>query len=338
MATSGWDTPAPESLIEGISRRGTPVNQASPADMSLGEAPTLTGGYGEEREEHFEVATGVISESPTHDGPVEYLAHPTADTIDGGLAPWLSIPDMEGRTQMPTQLHVEPSSRAIPAFCQCGKVQLKIFRPQDIFPKEGAQYPYSPYPDLMYPFKTSSKSTVDNPANEKWYLRDDDTKYLAGTCACRSCRLITGYEIQTWAFIPRAAIHISVASRPPSSPFSEDYIPPEPDSYVPLDFEELSNQSANPLRSYESSPGVFREFCPGCGATVFWHAKVRPDLIDVSVGLIHASEGARAEDLLEWWRGRCSFAEDAGLDRTGWAKGWAEGLIKGLGQGMKSQA
>lgn len=263
------------------------------------------------------------------------MAHPTVDTIDGGLAPWLSIPKIEGRTQVRTLFHVEPSCQATPAICQCGKVQLQISRPQDIFTDGDAQHPCAPYLDLIYPFTSTPKSTLDNPADEKWYLRHDNTQYLAGTCACRSCRLITGYEIQTWAFIPRAAIRISVANSPPSSPFSSEYRPPDPDSYLPLDFEELNRRPANPLRSFESSPGVLREFCPGCGATVFWHAKARPDLIDVSAGLSHASEGARAKNLLGWWRDRCSFAEDAGLDRTGWVKGWAEGLIEGLEQGMR---
>ena len=63
------------------------------------------------------------------------------------------------------------------------------------------------------------------------------------------------------------------------------------------------------LRSYRSSPGVIREFCPGCGATIFWHNHDRAELIDVSVGLFNAS-GARAEDWLDWWMHRVSFAEE----------------------------
>ncbi|ROW10217.1 hypothetical protein VMCG_01753 [Cytospora schulzeri] len=338
------DTPAAGSLGKSTHRLATPAGESVDADYTNPEDKALEGGpasarrHGEaEGEERFEVATGAIVESQDIDKSVQYLVHPTIDTIDGGLVPWLFKTKMKDRTQVPARLHVEPPSQAVSAFCECGRVQLRIFRPQDIFTTGGAQYPYSPYPDLMYPSKTTPRSTVDNPLNERWYLRHDDTKYLAGTCACRSCRLSTGYEIQTWAFIPRAAIHISLTSRAPSSPFFNDYNPPAPDSYIPLDFEELKRQAENPLRTYESSPGVFREFCPGCGATVFWHAKIRPDLIDVSVGLLHASEGARAETLLEWWRGRCSFAEDAGLDRTGWLKGWAEGLIQELEQGMNTQ-
>jgi hypothetical protein len=63
------------------------------------------------------------------------------------------------------------------------------------------------------------------------------------------------------------------------------------------------------LKSYESSKGVLREFCGVCGATAFWHCDWRPDLVDVSVGLLDLEEGARAEDWLVWWKGRVSFRE-----------------------------
>jgi hypothetical protein len=65
------------------------------------------------------------------------------------------------------------------------------------------------------------------------------------------------------------------------------------------------------MQRFESSPGVYREFCKSCGATVFWHCDERPGVVDVSVGLLKSPTGARAEDLLEWETGRVSFAEDA---------------------------
>jgi hypothetical protein len=69
--------------------------------------------------------------------------------------------------------------------------------------------------------------------------------------------------------------------------------------------------SLGALRQYQSSPGIFREFCSICGATAFWHCEERPDLIDVSVGLLRSETGARAEDLLDWETGRVSFKEEA---------------------------
>jgi hypothetical protein len=83
---------------------------------------------------------------------------------------------------------------------------------------------------------------------------------------------------------------------------------------IPLDFNEfreLEKAGKTVLRSYESSPGVLREFCGTCGATIFWHDKWRPEVVDVSVGLLEAQEGARAEEWLEWWVERVSFEEDA---------------------------
>lgn len=298
--------------------------------------------------ELFVVATGVIVESPDEREDIRY-GRGTDDPCDGGLGPWLPIAEMKGRTQS-TQAWVSHKSayNSVPASCRCGNVKLLIQRPQELLDlvgksQNGIQLPYSPYPDLMFPYKTTPKVKLDNPSDEKWYLRrtGEESRYLAGTCACKSCRLVTGYEIQTWAFIPRVAISISTSSDAgtavssssvPARSSVQDIAP----YYIPLDFEVLENLPAgrNPLRSYESSPGVFREFCHGCGATVFWHSKIRPDLIDVSVGLLQASEGARAESLLDWWRDRCSFAEDAGLDRKGWVKDWAIGLIQGLEEGM----
>ena len=73
----------------------------------------------------------------------------------------------------------------------------------------------------------------------------------------------------------------------------------------PLDFAIAS------LRRYESSPGVYREFCDVCGASAFWHCEERPDLIDVSVGLLKSPSGARVEDWLDWETGRVSFKEEA---------------------------
>lgn len=324
--------------------------------QKLTVSPALTSlahnlGYEQPPTEFFAVATGAIIETPDKQEWPRLGRIPMDDTLDGGLGPWLPIAEMKERTQSPeTEATPQSTDNSVPATCGCGNVNLLIQRPRELLSivsksQDETKLPYSPYPDLMFPYKTTPKDKLDNPSDEKWYLRrtGEESKYLAGTCACKSCRLSTGHEIQTWAFIPRVAISISI---PPDSTTTgtESSIPTigtpqHTGSYVPLDFEVLENLPAgrNPLRSYESSPGVLREFCHVCGATVFWHSKIRPDLIDVSVGLLQAREGARAESLLEWWRDRCSFAEDAGLDRKGWVKDWAEGLIQGLEEGMKRQ-
>lgn len=167
------------------------------------------------------------------------------------------------------------------AGCHCGGVSFHVTRPDP-----ASKACSSPWPDLLVPYHSSSS---DNPEDIKWWLRAHDSKYLAGTCACRSCRLGSGSPIQAWAFIPKANV------------FQLDG--------KPLDYRMGS------LKQYESSKDIFREFCGGCGATVFWHCLERPDLVDVSVGLLRANEGARASHWLDWWTERVSFIEDA-LDKT----------------------
>jgi hypothetical protein len=163
------------------------------------------------------------------------------------------------------------------AACHCGGVKLYITRPD-----ENSRNARSPFPDLIYPYYEKKE---DNPKNEPWWLRSNNTKYLAGLCACPSCRLSAGYELQPWAFIPKCNI------------FKENG-----DS---LDF------NMGTLKRYSSSKGVMREFCGVCGATVFWHNDGRPTVIDVCVGLLDPEQGARAESWLEWWTERISFEEMA---------------------------
>ncbi|KIW66593.1 hypothetical protein PV04_05911 [Phialophora macrospora] len=163
------------------------------------------------------------------------------------------------------------------AECHCGGVNFRVTRP-NMASKDCS----SPWPDLVVPYHSSSS---ENREDVKWWLRENDTKYLAGTCACRSCRLGSGSPIQAWAFIPKANILQSDGN--------------------PLRYDMGS------LQHIESSSGRYREFCSICGATVFWHDLERPDVVDVSVGLLRAPEGARASSWLDWWTEKVSFKEEA---------------------------
>ncbi|KAH8884214.1 hypothetical protein GQ53DRAFT_752269 [Thozetella sp. PMI_491] len=276
----------------------------------------------------WSVATGVIARSPSsvpppeNDGRVDVTwAHRfEGDTKDGGLSNWLrgnpiettSVPKDVLARQVGTTL--EP---ALSASCHCSNVHFTITRP-DV----SSSLPRSNFSDLILPYCSTPSELVSNPANEKWWLCDGRTKYLAGTCVCRSCRLISGFEIQTWTFVPRSNILFQDSSSPGSGQEGQT---------IPLDFTSIPSGI---LQSYESSPGVIREFCPKCGATVFWHDKWRPDLIDVSVGLLQAN-GARAEDWLSWCLDRVSFAEDVVNDRQGDAAVWAGKLVDALGRGLQ---
>ena len=235
-------------------------------------------------------------------------------TIDGGLA--LCLSEIDGRkipifAQGPDGEIVTPLSSApvrletsslsghrsmdanqrLHAACHCRSVIFEVTRPS-----AKSEQLSSPWPDLLVPYHSSSS---ENTQDVKWWLRAENSKYLAGTCACRSCRLASGFPIQAWGFIPKVNI------RQPNG--------------LDIDFKSSS------LGSFESSPGVYRHFCKVCGATAFWRCEERPDLIDVSVGLLQAPEGSRASTWLEWHTDRVSFCEEA-LDMK---------LIHALGVGLK---
>lgn len=300
----------------------------------------------------WEVATGTIVDAPDSGRLPETLHHQhTEATKDGGLFPWLQTPKLSHHTTPSPPPNGNDNNNTLRASCHCTSIILLITpaSPSPLNPNSG-------YPDLLLPYTTTPPSTILNPSHEKWYLRPTNTntpstpsspetnhthyRYLAGTCACQPCRLTSGFEIQTWAFIPRR--NISIASGtitttntnpPTATTITTTTTTTTTTSHQPLDFTHLP--AGIPLKKYESSPGRAREFCGVCGATVFWHDMFRPDLIDVSAGLLRAAEGARAEHWLEWWTERVSFAEEAGKGRAGGARVMGEGLIAALEGGMK---
>ena len=209
-----------------------------------------------------------------------------SETIDGGLGEWLDVPASQqqdacicpkGFTAQKEPVSEPHSDSTMQAFCHCKGISLSITPPSEVSTQLS-----SPCPDLIVPFHSGSPN---NDESAKWWLRANGTRYFAGCCACRSCRLASGNDVQSWAFIPKVNIRAIDGS--------------------PVDY------STGTLKEYESSQGVYRNFCGTCGATIFWHDLTRPDLIDVSAGLINGRNGARAEEMLEWATQRVSFEEEA---------------------------
>lgn len=217
------------------------------------------------------------------------------ETIDGGLSACLTgseprvaehILQTDASSSLTEAKHVSDSASTnialeedharLQASCLCGGVEFYLTRPNTT-----SRLCSSPWPDLIIPYCSRSP---ENPEDVKWWIVEDH-KWLAGTCACRSCRLGLGFPIQAWTFVSKSNLIKSDGSA-----FSYDL---------------------GLLQSFESSPGAIREFCRGCGATVFWHSAVRPGVVDVSVGLLRASEGVLARSWLQWWTERISFAEEA---------------------------
>ncbi|KAJ3512078.1 hypothetical protein NLJ89_g3737 [Agrocybe chaxingu] len=175
-------------------------------------------------------------------------------------------------------------------------------------------------PRAFAPPTPSHLSKIHNPSDEKWWLAPrhsagPKTKYLAGHCMCTFCRLTSGFEVQSWAFVPLVNVLVPV----PGENGQE--------VWVPLCLEDEHRPKA--LKQYISSPGRYREFCGTCGATAFWWQLAAPDLLEVSVGLFDERiDGARAEDWLEWCTDRVSY-EDKALSPE---------VAKALSEGLKESA
>lgn len=295
-----------------------------------------------------------INVSGTRDGGLSiYLPEIRGRAMDDKSS-WGSPGDDDGDDVVPLETSTGDED-ILPARCHCGNVSFHVTRPD-----ESSSAPCRGYTDLMHPYCSTPPAIAANPEDEKWWLRlapsapsqlhsrplaqqlppqvrdqnglERPTRYLAGTCACRPCRLISGFEIQSWAFVPRSNIFFHVPSF-----YSDTVSTTTATTVIPLDFDgTLSRRGI--LKSYQSSPGVVREFCARCGATVFWREQRGADVVDVSAGLFDAAEGARAESWLEWWTGRVSFAEEAGTGRSGEVAARAEGLIESLERGMRASA
>ena len=263
------------------------------------------------------VSTGTLEKL---DGNVDVLGHIfLEDTHDSGASDWLveingnklkRWAQTAGSPELPVGWHstepkattsASPSDR-LHAHCDCKGVTFYISRPHPQI--KNTQTPTEPQQQQQQP----------PPAQEQWWLRAHGRKYLADNCSCDSCRLVTGYDIQHWAYIPTPAISLSPDG---AEPFSREF---------------------GTLRSYRSSDKATRMFCSVCGATVFFDGDARyeesPVVIDVSVGLLDAEEGARAESWLGWVTDGHSYPED-GMKR---AKALTLALDAGLrawGQGRE---
>ncbi|KAL6796284.1 Mss4-like protein [Trichoderma sp. SZMC 28013] len=218
------------------------------------------------------------------------------DTGDGGLAAWLSgmegisverfhtnvggdvLTDQCWETLVTPSEAPEPIQQQLEAKCHCGGVKFHITRPHDAATDLTS---FSP-PDFLG-HETTSSSSSSSVAQGNWWLRQFNTRYLAGFCACTSCCSANGFEIQPWAYIPKSNIVISGGAS--------------------------LTTAFGALRTVSRGQGVQRGFCTTCGASVF-KAVEDQRIIAISVGLLRATN-SRAEDWLEWETGRIGFQEMA---------------------------
>jgi hypothetical protein len=282
------------------------------------------------KEANWDVMTGTLE---SFDGVIDLKGYEYIhDTLDGGFSDFMPSYkdrfldrwqyDINEGAQLPlywqnpslSNKSTHPDLKArLHAHCKCAGISFYIARPslQSTQARRG-------WPDLLIPHY-KQKETNEKLPSEPWHLRASNTKFLAGLCACTSCRLASGMEITAWAFVPAVDISLDAAGEIP----------------LPAISSKTPSAVFGTLQTYNSSPGVARSFCSTCGAIVFWSEDLTEDLkdgeksekerrvVDVAVGLLAADEGARAENWLEWWTERLSFREDA-VERAGSLVGGTE--------------
>ncbi|KAF2029722.1 hypothetical protein EK21DRAFT_67137 [Setomelanomma holmii] len=126
-------------------------------------------------------------------------------------------------------------------------------------------------------------------------------KLLAGFCGCDSCRLQAGVDLFNWTYSEMKYLSFGNSDRPfPTN------------SYDLKRLADARDPALGTLTYYSSREGVERYFCSNCSACVFYATTLRPEIIDVAIGLLETPVGARAENLLSWsWGARISHREDA---------------------------
>ncbi|KIW90221.1 uncharacterized protein Z519_08865 [Cladophialophora bantiana CBS 173.52] len=127
------------------------------------------------------------------------------------------------------------------------------------------------------------------------YIPEEKNKYVAGLCTCRSCRLATGVSFQPWAYIPPVRIFLADTGATVKFGAEGD--------------QEGSNGNAT-LRHIWSSKDTCRSFCGRCGATIFYWHNERPEVVDVSVGILRSEDGAMAKNWLSWRKEGPSWKDD----------------------------
>ncbi|KAF1843240.1 uncharacterized protein K460DRAFT_407604 [Cucurbitaria berberidis CBS 394.84] len=249
------------------------------------------------------VFTGVLT---NHDDLVKFSNHDfVGDTLDGGASVWLRHPNADGTEvkrfkldsdtkdaeelpedwPSPAELtgYEAKKEDAVPIRCRCKGVDLVLHRGD-----------YSGVKKEELPFNIDPKTH----------------KLLADFCGCDSCRLQSGIDTFYWTFSEMK--HISFGSHNGLFPTNKTELKKLVDAQGP---------SVGTLTYYASSPHVDRFFCSTCSACIFFTSDNRPELLDIAVGVLDASDGARAEGLLSWTYGaELSYREDGD-------GGWREGLF-----------
>ncbi|KAF1940442.1 hypothetical protein EJ02DRAFT_435622 [Clathrospora elynae] len=144
----------------------------------------------------------------------------------------------------------------------------------------------------------------------QWNIDLKMQKYLVVFCGCNSCRLQCGIDVLNWMYAEMK--YISFINNARAFPNHMEELNKLIDAKEPI---------FGTLTYYTSSPGVHRYFSSNCSACIFHANGERPTVVDIAVGVLEASDGARAEGMLSWTYGANLINMEDGNG------GWREGLF-----------
>lgn len=274
--------------------------------------------------DYWLACAGIIESDGSQDNVIKVLQHEyVSDTKDGGLAHVLR--SLQGRTipcyadgketskvemttaQLAQLSEVSPGSKEdkLRASCHCGAIQFDITPPQ--------------------------------PGTSRG-MRADGTKYLAKSCACRSCRLACGFSFASYTYVPPE--NIIAAGRPQTTSNKTEVSLEHENADSTFGYTSQAQSIPNfastehlqgvfpGLKFYRSSPKIRWSFCSTCGASIFVEDEARPQLTNISLGLLRAQSGALAKNWVDfvwkpWWASESEIdmqfieAFEKESDRTG---------------------
>ncbi|KAH9883173.1 hypothetical protein J1614_000029 [Plenodomus biglobosus] len=230
------------------------------------------------------------------------------DTMDGGASVWFRYSNVNGtelkrfdidadselakelpqQWPAPSELtgYEAKKEDMIPIRCKCKGVDFVLHRGD-----------YSTYTEDELP----------------WNIDPTTHKLLADICGCDSCRLQSGTDAFSWTFAEMRYVSFGKSNKP--FPTHMDQL---------RDLIDARDGAVGTLAYYSSSPNVNRFFCSTCSACIFYAKSERPTFVDVAIGTLEASDGARAEGMLSWdYGGPITYREDG-------EGGWREGLFAGI--------
>lgn len=267
----------------------------------------------QDTDEELEVFVGTIQNDP--ENIVRINRHIfVGDTKDGGATMWMRKPNVDGtevkRWKIRTRMVHEQPPEEIPFD----------------WPSPTSLTGYDAKVDVSIPIRCKCKG-VDfvwhrgNYVGKKkeelpWFIDPTTHKPVAAICGCDSCRLSSGIDLWTWSFAELENISFTDTSTGKSFPKSSSDLKALVDRKDP---------SIGTLTYYASSSDVQRYFCSNCSACIFYAVDDRPEIVDVAVGALEASDGARAEGFLSWSFGAVGCIEDSD---GGWRRGLFDRVVK----------